>query len=114
MIMPVDLALAMDGKHSTSPLVWRWEKVKGRHGIGNKGNFESDQSKSKACSYILIDREYNPLFVTMDTSCKLNFRRDSMLSLRANNGLVDIQTTVSTLNQAVPSSPTTSPQQSHH
>ena len=27
-----------------------------RHGSGNKGNFESSQSKSKACSYILKHR----------------------------------------------------------
>ena len=27
---------------------------------GNKGNFESGQNRSKACSYILEDRECNP------------------------------------------------------
>ena len=62
----------------------------------NKGNFEShDRSKAcsfietkvtlkvmtggKACSFILEDRECNPLFVTMDTGCKLNFKRDNIL-----------------------------------
>ena len=42
------------------------EAIKGRHGSGNKGNFESGQNKIKACSYLLKDRECNPLFVTMD------------------------------------------------
>ena len=40
--------------------------VKGRHGNGNKGNFESGQYTSKACSNILEDRESSPLFVTME------------------------------------------------
>ena len=44
---------------------------KGGHGSGNKGNFESGQTKSKVCSYFLADRECTPLFITMDTSCKL-------------------------------------------
>ena len=43
--------------------------VKGKHGSGNKDNFESGQNKTKACSYILEDRECSPLIVTMDTSC---------------------------------------------
>ena len=38
--------------------------VKGRHGSGNKGNFESGQNKMKACFCILKDRQCNPLSVT--------------------------------------------------
>ena len=45
--------------------------LKGRHSSGTKGNFESDQKKSKVCSYIHKYRECTPLFVTMDTNCKL-------------------------------------------
>ena len=40
---------------------------------------ESGQNKSKVCSYILGDRESNPSFITMDTSCKLYFKRDTDL-----------------------------------
>ena len=43
--------------------------VKGRHASENTGNFDSGQNKTKACSYILKDRECNSLFVTMDTIC---------------------------------------------
>ena len=63
--------------------------LRGRHGLGNKGNFESGQNKSKACSFILEDRELSPLFVTIDTSCKLYFKRDNILQLRTSNSLVD-------------------------
>ena len=45
---------------------------KRRHGSGNKRNFENGQNKS---SFILKHRECNPLFVTMDTRCKLYFKR---------------------------------------
>ena len=48
--------------------------IKGRHSSGNKVNSDSGQSKSKVCSYILKHRECNPLFVTLDNSCKLYFR----------------------------------------
>ena len=49
------------------------------YGFGIKGNFESGQSKSKVCSYRLKHREGNPLFVSMDTSCKLNFKANNVL-----------------------------------
>ena len=52
---------------------------KGGHGSGNKGNFESVHTKSKVCSYFLADRECTPLFITMDTSCKLDLKRDDIL-----------------------------------
>ena len=67
-----------------------WD-VKGRYGSGNKGNFESGQNRSKAYSSILEDRECNPLFVPMDTSCKLYFKRDNILQLRTSNSLVNYQ-----------------------
>ena len=51
---------------------------KGRHGIGIKGNFESGEDKSKVCYHMLKDRECDPLFVTIDTSCKLYFKRDNV------------------------------------
>ena len=53
--------------------------------------FESGQNKTKVCSYILKDRECNPLVVTMDTRCKLYFKRDNILQLRARNSFVDYQ-----------------------
>ena len=31
---------------------WSTEGFKGRHGSANRGNFESGQNRSKACSYI--------------------------------------------------------------
>ena len=65
--------------------------LNGIHGSGNKGNVESGQNKIKACSYILIDRECNPPFVTIDTSCKLYFKRDSILQLGDSNSLVEYQ-----------------------
>ena len=37
--------------------------LKGRHGSENKGNFESGQSKSKVCSYILKHRNKATLTV---------------------------------------------------
>ena len=40
--------------------------LKERHGSVNKGNFESNQCVSKACSYILEDRESSLLFITME------------------------------------------------
>ena len=40
--------------------------VKGRHGSGNKGNFESGQYKSEVCSDIFEHRESNPLVITME------------------------------------------------
>ena len=52
---------------------------KGGCGRGNKGNFESGQNKRTVCSYILQDKECNPLFVTTDTSCKLYFKGDNIL-----------------------------------
>ena len=67
------------------------EAVKERHGSGNKGNFECGQNKIKTCSYILKDRECNPLFVTMDTSCKLYVKRDNVLQLRTSNSFIDYQ-----------------------
>ena len=57
----------------------------------NQRQFESGQNKSKACSYILDDRECNPFFVTTDTSCKLSFKRDNILQLRTRNSFVDYQ-----------------------
>ena len=33
----------------------------------------------EACSYILKDKQCNPLFVAMDTSCELDFKRDNVL-----------------------------------
>ena len=63
--------------------------LKERHGSGNKGCFESSQNKSKVC--LLTDRECIPLFVVMDTSCKLYFKSDNILLLRTNNSLVDYQ-----------------------
>ena len=54
-----------------------------------KGNFESGQNKIKACSYTLKDRKCDPLFVTMDTSCKLCIKRDNILQLRTSNSFVD-------------------------
>ena len=65
--------------------------LKGRHGSGNKGNFESGQNKIKTCSYILKDRECNALHVTMDTNCKLYFKRENILQLRTSNSFVDYQ-----------------------
>ena len=65
------------------------QAFKGRHDSGNKGNFERGQNKTKACSYILEDTECNTLFVTMDTSCTLYFKRDNILQLRIS--LVDYQ-----------------------
>ena len=65
--------------------------LKGRHGSGNKGNFESGQKKIKPCSYILIGRQCNPLFVTMDTSSKFYFQRDTILQLRTSNSSVGYQ-----------------------
>ena len=65
--------------------------VKGRHGSGNKGNFESGQNKSKVCSYILKLRDCNSLIVTMDTSCKRYFKTDKILRLRTSNSLVHCQ-----------------------
>ena len=53
--------------------------VKGRHGGGNKDNFESGQNKSKVCSDILQHRDCNPLFVTMNTNGKLYFKTDNIL-----------------------------------
>ena len=50
-----------------------------RGGRVNEGNFESGQNKTKACSYALEDRECNTLFVTLDTSCKLDFKMASVL-----------------------------------
>ena len=76
--------------------------VKGRHGSGIKGNFESGQNKSKACSYIFKDRECNPLFVTMDTSCKLYFKRDNILQLRTSNSFVDCQLHCPPLTRSLP------------
>ena len=52
--------------------------LKGRQGSGNNGNFESGQNKSKVCSCKLKDRECNPLFVTMDTSCTLLFPKGTI------------------------------------
>ena len=66
-------------------------ELKLRHGSGNKGNFESGQNKIKACSYIPKDRQCDPLFVTMDTSCKLYFKRDNVSKLRTSNRFVDDQ-----------------------
>ena len=63
--------------------------LRGRDGSGNKGNFEGGQNQNKTCSHILEDRECNPLFVTMDTSCKLYFKRDNILQLHNNNSFVD-------------------------
>ena len=48
-------------------------------------NCESGQNKSKACSNIYENRQCNPLFVTMDTSCKLYFKGDNILQLRTSN-----------------------------
>ena len=42
-------------------------------------------------SHILEDRECNSLFVTMDRSCKLYFKRDNILQLRTSSSLVDYQ-----------------------
>ena len=56
-----------------------WQLIKGRHGSGIKGNFESGENKSKVCSYIFKGRECNPLFVTIDTSCKLFFFKGTIL-----------------------------------
>ena len=53
--------------------------VKGRHGSGNKGNFDGGQNKSKVCSNILRHRKCNPLFVTFDISCKLGFKPANVL-----------------------------------
>ena len=53
--------------------------IKGRHGSGIKGNIESDQNKSKVCSFLLKDKEFNPVFITIDTGCKLYFKRDNIL-----------------------------------
>ena len=36
-------------------------------------------NRSKVCSNKLKDRECNPVFVTVDTSCKLLAKRDNML-----------------------------------
>ena len=69
----------------------RASSLKGRHDSGNKGNFEGGQNKSNVYSYILKDRECTPVFVTMDTSFKLYFKRDNILQLRTSNSLVDCQ-----------------------
>ena len=53
---------------NVSQLAWSKEirrpgdlvSLMGRHGSGNESNFESVQNKSKACSSILDDREYDP------------------------------------------------------
>ena len=65
--------------------------LKGRHGSGYKDNFDSGQNKIKACSYTLKDRECNPLFVTLNTSCKLYFKRENILQLHTSNSFVDFQ-----------------------
>ena len=75
------------------------EALKGRHSSGDKGNFESGQNKRKACSYILEDRQCNPLFVIMDTSCKLNLKKGQYFAATYQQQLSRPQTTVSTLNR---------------
>ena len=55
-----------------------FSEVNGRHGSENKGNSESGQNKSKACSYILKHRDYNPLFVA-----NLISKRTTLCSLLA-------------------------------
>ena len=66
-------------------------KLRGGTVVENKGNFESGQNKIKTCSHILKDRECNSLFVTMDTSCNLYFKRDNILQLHTSNSFVDYQ-----------------------
>ena len=43
--------------------------LKGRHGSGNKGTFESGQYKSTVCSDVIEDRGSNSLIVTMEYNC---------------------------------------------
>ena len=73
--------------------VWNWSEQEKSVFLytGRKRMFETGQNKRKACSYILEERECNPLFVSMDTSCKLHLKRDNIVRLRASNSLVDYQ-----------------------
>ena len=63
----------------------------------NVSNFDSGQSKSKVCCSILTDRECHPLNVSMDTSCTLYFKRDSVLQQH----LSRLPVTVSTLKRRI-------------
>ena len=63
--------------------------------------FESGQNKGKVCSCILKDRECNPLFVAMDTSCKHYFKRDNVFVATYKQQLSPQPTTAPTLKSLV-------------
>ena len=66
-------------------------ELRGDPVIETKVTLKVVRTPVKRVLIILQDTECNPLFVTIDTSCKLYFKRDNILQVRTSNSLLDYQ-----------------------
>ena len=74
---------------------------KGRHGSGNKSNFESGQNKSKACSYIVEDRErMQPLVGDHGHKLQTLFQKEQYFVATYQQQIGRLPSTVSALNSS--------------